>query len=966
MKFNIHQVIVGDRAPVASSKLYDNDLRLGEGITIIDKKITPFVVTYQVPLPSGYYSLETAVAAVPQKERREYLVILYQTGPDANDWEQYRFIGRNISEWRNLDLWQEFGDATAFINAPDEEDITENPAGTLQFKNRIFNPTTFSGLGRKILRANIVGGKNVLTQEMLNDVSTIYEIRYDCDLNGSTIGIPVGCTLDFQGGSLSNGTIKGDSTVIKGINNRILKNIRLEGTWEDEVFLLKKTVDDLRNLQETEAILLKGKYYKGVELHGYYEKGDTPGPIRYFVSELVGDDDGGSVLHCNYELYLKHDFGDNIDLSYFGASHNHANNISYLRAVISYIDQNKSAYNVNYFYKKPLKVAYSDEIVDELIIVSDIDFNSIQLEITGELAFSLEGVNVKNLVFKISGNNTKLLNIKSNSILQNIKVLYKSEIDLSDVYINPISVRIDSTNVLLENISIQDYKNTKGVATFIGIHIALNCFDITLKDISILNLKQKGNGVIGDTWGAVRGIYWHNITSDTPDLTICSGEISNVFMRNFVNVDAIGNELVEDADGIYIYGYSSIYTTPSICDILIRNVRLIDTGKRNIKIQASGVNIENSTLILNKSDVYENLMIFSRKTKITNCDFLCRHGFLLTGALSNSTVFNCRFYGNRETNSAFQLDGFSNVQFFNCLIKDVTSVFKYVTYINDFFKHEGFKNSYIYNSVIELSSTIDFVIGSGYDGPFEATSYVGCTFKFNISENIASKSLAPGVYDKCVFNIESISVSDFVFNTSVYYKYLFKKCTVEIVPSFNDAETKYIFKTLTFSPTVVVNDCTVIGNNKKVAWALINCGNYEYRNIDLSSLSDPNVIYTENNYPNVVNKNVKVSLENINLRDTQYIRFGSVEGGTLILSGITVNKNRKIPIEVAPLPRINLVGVVSNLICDNVYVKFNNIAAAQNVQSAIDSGIFLRIDGDTLRQYAMRVTADNMLYISTV
>ena len=55
------------------------------------------------------------------------------------------------------------GDVT---NAPDEEDLTSvNVGGTdvLKFKDKVYNPLTYSGMGRKILRKNMVNGVNTLT-----------------------------------------------------------------------------------------------------------------------------------------------------------------------------------------------------------------------------------------------------------------------------------------------------------------------------------------------------------------------------------------------------------------------------------------------------------------------------------------------------------------------------------------------------------------------------------------------------------------------------------------------------------------------------------------------------------------------------------------------------------------------------------------------------------------------------------
>lgn len=106
-------------------------------------------------------------------------------------------------------------------NLADDEDIQSVNDGTgsnvLKLANRIYNPVNFSGKGYKIIRKNIVEGKNVLTQDMVNEPNTVYEIRYDFDLNEQEITIPEGCTLDFKGGSLKNGVIYSNKTKIINI-----------------------------------------------------------------------------------------------------------------------------------------------------------------------------------------------------------------------------------------------------------------------------------------------------------------------------------------------------------------------------------------------------------------------------------------------------------------------------------------------------------------------------------------------------------------------------------------------------------------------------------------------------------------------------------------------------------------------------------------------------------------------------
>ena len=121
-------------------------------------------------------------------------------------------------------------------NLADDEDITSVDDGTgsnvLKFADRVYNADNFSGKGYKILRKNIVGGKNVLTQDMINEENTVYEIRYDFDLNEKEIVILNGCILIFNGGSLKNGTLNGNNTKLVSNNDSIIfYNIEFKGIF---------------------------------------------------------------------------------------------------------------------------------------------------------------------------------------------------------------------------------------------------------------------------------------------------------------------------------------------------------------------------------------------------------------------------------------------------------------------------------------------------------------------------------------------------------------------------------------------------------------------------------------------------------------------------------------------------------------------------------------------------------------
>lgn len=128
-------------------------------------------------------------------------------------------------------------------NNPDEEDITaegDTPqTQVLKLKDRAYDSLNASGKGYKILRKNWqpINGerKNVLTQAMINEPNTIYEIRYDFDLNGAKIEIKENCVLSFKGGKLLNGKILLADTLINPNDCEILfENIEIKGIINNE------------------------------------------------------------------------------------------------------------------------------------------------------------------------------------------------------------------------------------------------------------------------------------------------------------------------------------------------------------------------------------------------------------------------------------------------------------------------------------------------------------------------------------------------------------------------------------------------------------------------------------------------------------------------------------------------------------------------------------------------------------
>ncbi len=141
-------------------------------------------------------------------------------------------------------------------NNPDEEDLTtvinaQTNLGELKLKNRAYVPVENSK-GYVILRKN----NNFSSQ--LTQTNTVYEIRYNFDLNGGIVEIPENCTLKFNGGSISNGTLVGSETYIDAIDENILIQITIGGTWSNEI-ITDKWFNDA-NILNINAIMREDVY----------------------------------------------------------------------------------------------------------------------------------------------------------------------------------------------------------------------------------------------------------------------------------------------------------------------------------------------------------------------------------------------------------------------------------------------------------------------------------------------------------------------------------------------------------------------------------------------------------------------------------------------------------------------------------------------------------------------------------
>ena len=164
---------------------------------------------------------------------------------------------------------------------------------TRNFGGTVSTPSSFSAVGTgascSVADCSKIELRNLLTAVMINQPNTIYEIRYDFDLNGETIGIPDGCTLKLEGGSLKNGIISSDNLMLYS-KAFCLHNIRFKGNCTKSLigkldwfvkrysFNIEDKIDNTENLQQLVNCGLENVYVpsnkyiyitRTIEIYGY-------------------------------------------------------------------------------------------------------------------------------------------------------------------------------------------------------------------------------------------------------------------------------------------------------------------------------------------------------------------------------------------------------------------------------------------------------------------------------------------------------------------------------------------------------------------------------------------------------------------------------------------------------------------------------------------------------------------------
>lgn len=159
----------------------------------------------------------------------------------------------------NRESWSDSG-TSIDMNDADEEDITRNADGKLQFKDRPYG----DGMGYAILR------KDKTFAEQVVQTNTIYEIRYPFDLRGTSVTIPNGSILSFKGGKISNGTLNGDDFRVVADLVKVFNDITFTGNCIKNIYELdwfvgnKNSFCDLTSAKKDSTAEVQAAFDSGV------------------------------------------------------------------------------------------------------------------------------------------------------------------------------------------------------------------------------------------------------------------------------------------------------------------------------------------------------------------------------------------------------------------------------------------------------------------------------------------------------------------------------------------------------------------------------------------------------------------------------------------------------------------------------------------------------------------------------
>lgn len=546
----------------------------------------------------------------------------------------------------------------------------------------------------KILKPNVVDGKNVLTQEMLSSKNTKYVIKYVYELLGDTLTMPQNVILEFDGGSIKNGTLVGNDTLMLNTNETesILDNVTLDGTWKESSYdLVEEVVADKAPGDGMGRIILR----KDKTFAEQLTQENTIYVIRYdfdltkdvtIPANCVLQFEGGSLSgehtitgsNTGIKAELNKIFDVNITLE---------GSWNIVEAYTSWIDYSGDvSIALNMLSKISKKIVIDKDCVlkhKALLQEKDVEIDGNGHTVTVYVDDSIVGASKNVSAISLLGN--KIINIHDVNFVYDVRSVPRR--DTSDTvityYLIDIMCNDDSgTKIEINNITISDF-DTRVQHTYwcnwAGIFVAH--FDQSSK-ADIHNIKVNNSVVACKTGDRVTDIAGRNypIFVQTKRNTSISGQlhIYNISLDTIANY-VYGTEddlkVIMETAGIYISGtdeQDNPYTR-WIADI--HNISFKDVSRRCLKIQGHGASVKNFSNIIteenNTPKVYLEYMVdFQGRDNIVDNASGDVLGYFCKNKGGNLSVSNCSFVFKEPTYARLiEMATGTNAIISNCIIK---------------------------------------------------------------------------------------------------------------------------------------------------------------------------------------------------------------------------------------------------------------------------------------------------------
>lgn len=504
---------------------------------------------------------------------------------------------------------------------------------------------TLSTYVTKVLKPNIVDGKNVLTQEMLSSKNTKYVIKYNYELLGATLTIPQNVILEFDGGSIKNGTLVGNETIL--VYNQeeedVFKNVLLEGSFERSTSAIADKMDNTNGMAK---IYLK----KNKPLATQLTQPNTIYVIQYDFT--LGEDitvpancvlefDGGSIDGNSYNL-IGNILNQEIFISWFKGNHRALSKL------------NLSGHTVIF----DVDTVFNDTFLIKNVSHLKLDGRKHTITRANGGFFRCEGTveDIEICNFVCNGNlNGDFVYMSASTISSNIRV--------HDNYINTIRIGISFNahnrnssengscdNCVAENNIIIGNHNTD-VVGYYGIHLANanNCVirNNVIKNIgrhsiyhayghnnSILNNTVEYNGVDITTGNHFPAL---NIIRDSKNVIVKDNIFRNnngadILVMGSPYDDDVTLDLDKSVNGVYIIGnqfYHTIgMTWPGKYNIAV--------GRQYIEdIETSNVIIQNNSFVKSQ-ETGKTLISISTVNNLT----VSENNFILSAGCNSAVCFS--------------------------------------------------------------------------------------------------------------------------------------------------------------------------------------------------------------------------------------------------------------------------------------------------------------------------------------